>query len=161
LFYMSNAVAVSVVCECDVHPPPSQADNVWLDLNGNTLSMSPVMSLKQRFFSLIQLSSRVFEALDGQNSINVLVCPIASGLVVHAVHVSAVVWIQPHDQTGAHRESTCVYVSGRLVGQRPAGRPRQGPYREVFRGHRFTGQWRVWLLWPLAWWRAHMTRPFA
>ena len=50
-----------------------EADNVVLDLNGYTIEASLEFSLKQRFFNVIQFSSRVFEAHDGMDALNLQV----------------------------------------------------------------------------------------
>ena len=50
-----------------------EADNVLLDLNGHTIEASLEFSLKQRFFNVIQFSSRVFEAHDGMDALNLQV----------------------------------------------------------------------------------------
>lgn len=50
-----------------------EADNVVLDLNNHTIEASLEFSLKQRFFNVIQFSSRVFEAHDGMDILNLQV----------------------------------------------------------------------------------------
>lgn len=50
-----------------------EADNILLDLNGYTIEASLEFALKQRFFNVIQFSSRVFEAHDGMDALNLQV----------------------------------------------------------------------------------------